>query len=175
MATEELRDRIRKEHLIFRTQPELADNDIKGLAHIFKAVAEDGGHFADVKSLQRVLKPLDLKLEDEILRKYAQYNRAGLLQMTEQGFIDAIKYKLHSKKFLEPDCRYGFDLLDNEKEGHINKQSVERLCSARSREAVEDDMVEEMFQEGDKDEDGKIDWNDFLFHMRNTNILSKIN
>ena len=35
-------------------------------------------------------------------------------------------------------------------------------------------MVEEMFQEGDKDEDGKIDWNDFLFHMRNTNILSKV-
>ncbi|XP_075254750.1 uncharacterized protein LOC142346129 [Convolutriloba macropyga] len=172
MATEELRDRIRKDYLIFRPQPELDSNDIKQLSKVFRTVAEEGGQLADVRSLQKVLQPLG----NCSTIWYSHYNRTGLLQMTEQSFIDAMKFKFHSKKFYEDDCKYGFELVDSESEGHINKKSIERLCSARSREEqVEEDMVDEMLQEGDKDEDGIINWNDFLFHMRNTNILSKTN
>lgn len=179
MATEELRDRIRKDHLIFRPQPELGNDDITFLTQIFEDVAELGGQFADVKSLQKVLTPLDLKLDDPILKKYAHYNRSGLLQMTLGSFIDAVKYKLHSKKFFEEDCKYGFRLLDAESKGYLEEDEIGRLCSARSRQEeghlVSEELVHEMLQEGDKDEDGKINWNDFLFHMRSTNILSKTN
>ena len=64
-----------------------------------------------------ILISLDLKLEEAILKKYSHYNRTGLLQMTEQSFIDAMKFKFHSKKFYEDDCKYGFELVDSESEG----------------------------------------------------------
>ncbi|KAM6571440.1 hypothetical protein CsatA_015520 [Cannabis sativa] len=145
----------------------LSDEEIAGLKEMFRMIDTDNSGqitFEELKSFGANLK------ESEIhhLMQSADFDNSGTIDYGE--FIAAT---FHFNKIDKEDhLLAAFSYFDREGSGYITQDALRR---AFEEFGIEDFHLEEMIQEIDQDNDGRIDYNEFVAMMQKDNAdLDKV-
>ncbi|KAK8967580.1 Calcium-dependent protein kinase 1 [Platanthera guangdongensis] len=143
----------------------LSEDEIAGLKEMFKMLDTDNSGqitFDELKvGLERV--GADLK-ESEIyaLMQAADVDNSGTIDYGE--FIAAT---VHLNKIEREDHLFAaFSYFDKDSSGYITRDELQRACEEFG---IQDLRLEEVIQEVDKDNDGRIDYNEFVEMMHKGN------
>ncbi|XP_065856129.1 calcium-dependent protein kinase 26-like [Euphorbia lathyris] len=143
----------------------LSEEEIAGLTEMFKMIDTDGSGQISFEELKVGLKKFGANLnESEIydLMQAADIDNSGTIDYGE--FIAAT---LHVNKVEKGDhLLAAFSYFDKDGSGYITLDELQQACIEFG---MEDIHLEEMMQEIDQDNDGRIDYNEFVAMMRKGN------
>ncbi|KAK4834506.1 hypothetical protein QYF36_023968 [Acer negundo] len=143
----------------------LSDEEIAGLKEMFKMIDTDGSGQITFEELKVGLKKFGANLdESEIydLMKAADIDNSGTIDYGE--FVAAT---LHLNKFEREDHLFAaFSYFDRDGSGYITADEIQRACEEFG---IEDVRLEDMIGEVDQDNDGRIDYNEFVAMMQKGN------
>ncbi|OAY43028.1 calcium-dependent protein kinase 26 [Manihot esculenta] len=140
----------------------LSEEEIAGLTEMFKMIDTDGSGQITFEELKVGLKRFGANLNDsEIydLMQAADIDNSGTIDYGE--FIAAT---LHLNKVEKEDHLFAaFSYFDKDGSGYITLDELQQACSEFG---MEDVQLEEMIREVDQDNDGRIDYNEFVDMMQ---------
>ncbi|XP_057980729.1 calcium-dependent protein kinase 1-like [Malania oleifera] len=143
----------------------LSEEEIAGLKEIFKMIDTDNSGQITFEELKAGLKSFGANLkESEIydLMHAADIDNSGTIDYGE--FIAAT---LHLNKIERQDHLFAaFSYFDKDGSGYITPDELQQACEEFG---LEDVRIEEMIQEVDQDNDGRIDYNEFVAMMQKGN------
>lgn len=143
----------------------LSEEEIAGLKEMFKMIDTDNSGYITFEELKAGLKRFGANLnESEIhnLMKAADVDNNGTIEHGE--FIAAT---LHLNKIYKEDNLFrAFSFFDKDGSGYITQDELQIACQ---HFGIEDAHLEEMIQEVDQNNDGQIDYNEFVNMMQQGN------
>ncbi|KAI3443353.1 hypothetical protein Pfo_000018 [Paulownia fortunei] len=143
----------------------LSEEEIAGLREMFKTIDTDNSGYITFEELKTGLKRFGANLnESEIhdLMKAADVDNSGTIDYGE--FIAAT---LHLNKIEKDDHLFkAFSYFDKDGSGYITRDELQRACEEFG---IEDSHLEEIIQEADQNNDGRIDYNEFVAMMQKGN------
>ncbi|KAJ7970646.1 putative Calcium-dependent protein kinase [Quillaja saponaria] len=143
----------------------LSEEEIAGLKELFKMIDTDNSGQITFEELKAGLKRVGANLkESEIydLMQAADVDNNGTIDYGE--FIAAT---LHLNKIEREDHLFAaFSYFDKDGSGYITQDELEQACEEFG---IEDVRLEEMIREVDQDNDGRIDYNEFVAMMQKGN------
>ncbi|XP_060196602.1 calcium-dependent protein kinase 26-like [Lycium barbarum] len=143
----------------------LSEEEIAGLKEMFKMIDTDNSGQITFNELKIGLKKFGANLnESEIhdLMKAADIDNSGTIDYGE--FVAAM---LHANKIEKEDYLFAaFSYFDKDGSGYITSDELQKACEEFG---IEDVHLEEMIQEADQDNDGRIDYNEFVAMMHKGN------
>ncbi|KAI4348853.1 hypothetical protein L6164_009523 [Bauhinia variegata] len=143
----------------------LCEEEIAGLKEMFKMIDTDNSGQITLEELKIGLKRFGANLnESEIydLMQAADVDNSGTIDYGE--FIAAT---LHLNKVEREDHLYAaFSYFDRDGSGYITQDELQRACEEFG---IEDAQSEEMIREADQNNDGRIDYNEFVAMMQRGN------
>ncbi|KAJ6892676.1 calcium-dependent protein kinase 1-like [Populus alba x Populus x berolinensis] len=146
----------------------LSEEEIAGLREMFKMIDTDGSGHITFEELKAGLKRFGANLkESEIydLMHAADVDNSGTIDYGE--FIAAT---LHLNKIERDDHLFAaFSYFDKDGSGYITPDELQKACEEFGWEDV---RLEEMIREVDQDNDGRIDYNEFVAMMQKGNVAS---
>ncbi|KAF8005628.1 hypothetical protein BT93_K0033 [Corymbia citriodora subsp. variegata] len=145
----------------------LSDEEIAGLKEMFKMIDADNSGQITFEELKVGLKRVGANLkESEIydLMQAADVDNSGTIDYGE--FIAAM---LHLNKIEREDHLFAaFNYFDKDGSGYITQDELQQACEEFG---IEDVRLEEMIKEIDQDNDGRIDYNEFVAMMQQGNAV----
>ncbi|KAM7264612.1 hypothetical protein ACFE04_002295 [Oxalis oulophora] len=148
----------------------LSEEEIAGLKEMFKMIDADNSGQITFDELKVGLKRAGANLkESEIydLMQAADVDNSGTIDYGE--FIAAT---LHLNKIEREDHLFAaFSYFDKDGSGYITADELQQACEEFG---VEDVRLEEMIQEVDQDNDGRIDYNEFVAMMHKGSFMGPI-
>ncbi|KAL5545665.1 hypothetical protein UlMin_005352 [Ulmus minor] len=143
----------------------LSEEEIAGLKQMFKMIDTDNSGQITFEELKAGLKRFGANLnESEIyhLMHAADIDNSGTIDYGE--FIAAT---LHLNKVDKEDyLSTAFSYFDKDGSGYITQDELQQACEEFG---IEDFHLEEMIREADQDNDGRIDYNEFVAMMHRGN------
>ncbi|KAK6929009.1 EF-hand domain [Dillenia turbinata] len=143
----------------------LSEEEIAGLKEMFKMIDTDNSGQITFEELKVGLKRVGANLkESEIydLMQAADVDNSGTIDYGE--FIAAT---LHLNKIEREDYLFAaFSYFDKDGSGYITADELQQACEEFG---IEDIRLEEMICEVDQDNDGRIDYNEFVAMMQKGN------
>ncbi|KAJ8574165.1 hypothetical protein K7X08_025970 [Anisodus acutangulus] len=143
----------------------LSEEEIAGLKEMFKMIDTDNSGQITFDELKIGLKKFGANLnESEIhhLMKAADIDNSGTIDYGE--FVAAM---LHANKIEKEDYLFAaFSYFDKDGSGYITADELQKACEEFG---IEDVHLEEILQEADQDNDGRIDYNEFVAMMHRGN------
>ncbi|GLT88409.1 hypothetical protein SLE2022_064360 [Rubroshorea leprosula] len=143
----------------------LSEEEIAGLKEMFKMIDTDNSGQITFEELKAGLKRFGADLnESEFLdlMNAADIDNSGTIDYEE--FIAAT---LHLNKVEREDHLFAaFSYFDKDGSGYITQDELQRACQEFG---IEDVHLEEMIREVDQDNDGRIDYNEFVAMMQKGN------
>ncbi|KAK6126533.1 hypothetical protein DH2020_039723 [Rehmannia glutinosa] len=143
----------------------LSEEEIAGLKEMFKMIDTDNSGNITFEELKAGLKRCGANLnESEIydLMKAADVDNSGTIDYGE--FIAAT---LHLNKIEKEDHLFrAFSYFDKDGSGYITQDELQKACEEFG---IEDSHLEEMIREVDQNNDGRIDYNEFVAMMQKGN------
>uniref|UniRef100_A0A2P2NKV3 non-specific serine/threonine protein kinase n=1 Tax=Rhizophora mucronata TaxID=61149 RepID=A0A2P2NKV3_RHIMU len=143
----------------------LSEEEIAGLKEMFEAIDTDNSGQITFEELKVGLKRFGANLnESEIydLMQAADIDNSGTIDCGE--FIAAT---LHFNKAQREDHLFAaFSYFDKDGSGYITLDELQQACNEFG---MEDVHLEEMIREVDQDNDGRIDYNEFVAMMQKGN------
>ncbi|URE20254.1 hypothetical protein MUK42_10414 [Musa troglodytarum] len=143
----------------------LSEDEIAGLKEMFKMIDTDNSGQITFEELKVGLERVGAKLkESEIyaLMQAADVDNSGTIDYDE--FIAAT---LHLNKIEKEDHLFAaFQYFDKDGSGYITADELQQACEEFG---MEDVRLEEMIREADQDNDGRIDYNEFVAMMQKGN------
>ncbi|KAH7514348.1 hypothetical protein FEM48_Zijuj11G0079600 [Ziziphus jujuba var. spinosa] len=140
----------------------LSEEEIAGLKEMFKSIDTDNSGQITFEELKVGLKRYGANLkESEIydLMQAADVDNSGTIDYGE--FVAAT---LHLNKIEREDHLFAaFSYFDKDGSGYITQDELQQACEEFG---IEDFRLEEMIQEVDQDNDGRIDYNEFVAMMQ---------
>ncbi|KAK3228559.1 hypothetical protein Dsin_000440 [Dipteronia sinensis] len=144
----------------------LSEEEIAGLKEMFKMIDADNSGQITYEELKAGLKRVGANLkESEIydLMQAADVDNSGTIDYGE--FIAAT---LHLNKIEREDHLFAaFSYFDKDGSGYITPDELQQACEEFG---IEDVRLEEMIREVDQDNDGRIDYNEFVAMMQKGNV-----
>ncbi|MED6200561.1 Mitogen-activated protein kinase cpk1 [Stylosanthes scabra] len=144
----------------------LSEEEIAGLKEMFKMIDTDNSGQITFEELKAGLKRVGANLkESEIydLMQAADVDNSGTIDYGE--FIAAT---LHLNKIEREDHLFAaFSYFDKDGSGYITQDELQQACDEFG---IEDARLEEIIKEIDQDNDGRIDYNEFVAMMQNGNL-----
>ncbi|KAE8670640.1 Calcium-dependent protein kinase 2 [Hibiscus syriacus] len=144
----------------------LSEEEIAGLKEMFKMIDTDNSGQITFEELKAGLKRVGANLkESEIydLMQAADVDNNGTIDYGE--FVAAT---LHLNKIEREDHLFAaFSYFDKDGSGYITPDELQQACEEFG---IEDVRLEEMIREVDQDNDGRIDYNEFVAMMQGGNI-----
>nr|XP_043609148.1 calcium-dependent protein kinase 26-like [Erigeron canadensis] len=139
----------------------LSEEEIAGLKQMFKMIDTDNSGYITFEELKDGLKSFGANLEEsEIydLMQAADIDNNGIIEYEE--FVAAT---LHLNKVYKEDSLYAaFSYFDKDGSGYITLNEIQQSCNELG---IEDTQVEEIIKEADLNNDGHIDYNEFVAMM----------
>ncbi|CAA6658453.1 unnamed protein product [Spirodela intermedia] len=130
----------------------LSEDEIAGLKEMFKMIDTDNSGQITYEELKTGLERVGAKLKESEI--YALM----------QAFIAAT---LHLNKVEREDHLYAaFQYFDKDGSGYITQDEIQKACEEFG---IEDVKLEDMIQDVDQDNDGRIDYNEFVAMMQKGN------
>ncbi|EFJ22408.1 calcium dependent protein kinase 1 [Selaginella moellendorffii] len=140
----------------------LSEEEIAGLKEMFKMMDTDNSGSITFDELKAGLERVGSNLvESEIrdLMAAADVDNSGTIDYKE--FITAT---LHLNKIeREEHLLAAFAYFDKDNSGYITKDELQQVCAENH---MGDEVIEEMMREADQDNDGRIDYSEFVTMMR---------
>ncbi|CAN4113917.1 unnamed protein product [Withania somnifera] len=147
----------------------LSTEEIAGLKEMFKMIDTDNSGNITLEELKKGLERVGANLKDsEItsLMQAADTDNSGTIDYGE--FIAAM---LHLNKIQEEDHMYAaFSYFDQDGSGYITKDELQQACEKFGMSNI---PIEELMREVDQDNDGRIDYNEFVAMMQDTGFGEK--
>ncbi|CAH9127727.1 unnamed protein product [Cuscuta epithymum] len=147
----------------------LSEEEIAGLKEMFKMIDADSSGHISLEELKRGLETAGANLKDsEIysLMQAADIDNSGTIDYGE--FIAAM---LHMNKIQKEDHMYAaFSYFDKDGSGYITHDELQQACE---KFGLADVPIEEIIYEVDQDNDGRIDYNEFVAMMQDTGFGGK--
>ncbi|KAF5473969.1 hypothetical protein F2P56_005915 [Juglans regia] len=148
----------------------LSEEEIAGLKEMFKVIDADNSGQITFEELKHGLERFGANLnESEIhdLMHAADVDNSGTIDYDE--FIAAT---LHLNKIERDHLFAAFSYFDKDSSGYITQDELQQACEEFG---IEDSHLEEMIREVDQDNDGRIDYDEFVAMMEkgNTNLGKK--
>ncbi|KAK4346130.1 hypothetical protein RND71_036306 [Anisodus tanguticus] len=142
----------------------LSGEEIAGLKQMFKMIDADNSGHITVEELKKGLEKVGANLKDsEInsLMQAADMDNSGTIDYGE--FIAAM---LHLNKVQKEDHMYAaFSYFDQDGSGYITQEELQQACEKFGLSNI---PMEELMREVDQDNDGRIDYNEFVAMMQDT-------
>ncbi|GAB4836209.1 Mitogen-activated protein kinase cpk1 [Ancistrocladus abbreviatus] len=146
----------------------LSEEEIAGLKEMFKMIDTDNSGQITYEELKAGLEKVGANLkESEIydLMQAADVDNSGTIDYGE--FIAAT---LHLNKIEKEDYLFAaFSYFDKDGSGYITADELQQACEEFG---IEDVRLEEMIREVDQDNDGTIDYNEFVAMMQKGNPVA---
>ncbi|XP_048127900.1 calcium-dependent protein kinase 17-like, partial [Rhodamnia argentea] len=140
----------------------LSEEEIAGLKEMFKMIDTDNSGYITFEELKTGLRRFGANLnESEMLdlMKAADIDNSGTIDYGE--FVAAT---LHLNKVEKEDHLFAaFSYFDRDGSGYITQDELQQACEEFG---IKDVRLEEMIQEVDQDNDGRIDYNEFVAMMQ---------
>ncbi|KAI7753186.1 hypothetical protein M8C21_030921 [Ambrosia artemisiifolia] len=140
----------------------LSEEEIAGLKQMFKMIDTDNSGNITFEELKIGLKNFGANLEEyqiHDLMKAADINNNGIIDYEE--FVAAT---LHLNKVYKEDSIYAaFSYFDKDGSGYITVNEVQQSCKELG---IDDAQIDEIIKEVDLNNDGRIDYNEFLAMMQ---------
>ncbi|KAL2539859.1 Calcium-dependent protein kinase 1 [Abeliophyllum distichum] len=148
----------------------LSEEEIAGLKEMFKMIDADNSGQITFEELKAGLKRVGANLkESEIydLMQAADVDNSGTIDYGE--FIAAT---LHLNKIEREDHLFAaFSYFDKDGSGYITPDELQEACEEFG---IEESRIEEMIQDVDQDNDGRIDYNEFVTMMQKGNPITGV-
>lgn len=145
----------------------LSEEEIAGLKEMFKMIDADNSGQITFEELKAGLKRVGANLkESEIydLMQAADVDNSGTIDYGE--FIAAT---MHLNKIEREDHLFAaFSYFDKDGSGYITPDELQQACEEFG---IEDVRLEEMIREVDQDNDGRIDYNEFVAMMQKGTVV----
>lgn len=140
----------------------LSEEEIDGLKEQFKKIDKDNSGAITFDELKDGLRRVDSKIREseiEDLMHAADVDESGTIDYTE--FVAAT---LHLNKLeREENLASAFAYFDKDSSGYITIDELQQACKELG---LSDHHLEEMIKEIDQDDDGQIDYGEFVAMMR---------
>uniref|UniRef100_A0A1S4DR54 Calcium-dependent protein kinase 20-like n=2 Tax=Nicotiana TaxID=4085 RepID=A0A1S4DR54_TOBAC len=147
----------------------LSEEEIAGLKEMFKMIDTDNSGNITLEELKKGLERVGADLMDsEIvsLMQAADIDNSGTIDYGE--FIAAM---LHLNKIQKEDHMYAaFSYFDEDGSGYITQDELQKACD---KFGLSDIPIEELMREVDQDNDGYIDYSEFVAMMQDTGFGEK--
>ncbi|KAK6126447.1 hypothetical protein DH2020_039835 [Rehmannia glutinosa] len=147
----------------------LSEEEIAGLKEMFKMIDVDNSGYITLEELKKGLERVGANLKDsEIvgLMQAADFDNSGTIDYGE--FVAAM---LHLNKVHKEDHMYAaFSYFDKDGSGFITRDELQQACA---QFGLEDVHLDEIIREADQDNDGRIDYNEFVAMMEDTGFGRK--
>ncbi|BAT96153.1 calcium-dependent protein kinase 1 [Vigna umbellata] len=144
----------------------LSEEEIAGLKEMFKMIDADNSGQITFEELKAGLKRVGANLnESEIydLMQAADIDNSGTIDYGE--FLAAT---LHRNKIEREDNLFAaFSYFDKDGSGYITQEELQQACDEFG---IKDVRLEEIIKEIDEDNDGRIDYNEFVAMMQKGNL-----
>ncbi|KAK9289335.1 hypothetical protein L1049_007490 [Liquidambar formosana] len=142
----------------------LSEEEIAGLKEMFKMIDTDGSGHITLEELKVGLEKVGANLKDsEIngLMQAADIDNSGTIDYGE--FVAAM---LNLNKVQREDHMYAaFSYFDKDGSGYITQDELQQACE---KFGLEDVHLEEIIREVDQDNDGRIDYSEFVAMMQDS-------
>nr|AEY99980.1 calcium-dependent protein kinase [Nicotiana tabacum] len=147
----------------------LSEEEIAGLKEMFKMIDTDYSGNITLEELKKGLERVGADLKDsEIvsLMQAAAFDNSGTIDYGE--FLAAM---LHLNKIQKEDHMYAaFSYFDEDGSGYITQDKLQKACD---KFGLSDIPIEELMREVDQDNDGRIDYSEFVAMMQDTGFGEK--
>ncbi|CAI8602316.1 unnamed protein product [Vicia faba] len=147
----------------------LSEEEIAGLKEMFKMIDTDNSGQITLEELKNGLERVGSVLKDsEItwLMQAADIDNSGTIDYGE--FIAAM---LHLNKVQKEDHLFAaFNYFDKDGSGYITKDELQQACQ---QFGLQEDHLDDIIREADKDNDGRIDYSEFVAMMQDTGFGKK--
>lgn len=149
----------------------LSEDEIAGLKEMFKMIDTDNSGQITFEELKAGLERVGANMEESeiyALMQAADVDNSGTIDYGE--FIAAT---LHLNKIEREDHLFAaFSYFDKDSSGYITRDELQQACEEFG---IEDIRLEDIIQEVDQDNDGRIDYNEFvaMMQMGNTGFGKK--
>ncbi|XP_060177133.1 calcium-dependent protein kinase 20-like [Lycium barbarum] len=147
----------------------LSGEEIAGLKEMFKMIDADNSGHITLEELKTGLEKVGANLKDsEIvsLMQAADIDNSGTIDYGE--FIAAM---LHLNKIQKEDHMYAaFSYFDEDGSGYITKDELQNACDKFGLSNI---PIDELMREVDQDNDGRIDYSEFVAMMQDTGFGEK--
>ncbi|KAL9399795.1 hypothetical protein Peur_008756 [Populus x canadensis] len=142
----------------------LSEEEIAGLKEMFKMIDADNSGHITLEELKTGLEKVGANTKDSEI--------AGLMQAADvdnNGTIDYGEFvaaMLHLNKIEKEDHLYAaFSYFDQDGSGYITKDELQHACE---KFGLGDVQLDEIIREVDQDDDGRIDYSEFVAMMQDT-------
>ncbi|XP_011047130.1 PREDICTED: calcium-dependent protein kinase 20-like [Populus euphratica] len=142
----------------------LSEEEIAGLKEMFKMIDADNSGHITLEELKTGLEKVGADTKDSEI--------AGLMQAADvdnSGTIDYGEFvaaMLHLNKIEKEDHLYAaFSYFDQDGSGYITKDELQQACE---KFGLGDVQLDEIIHEVDQDDDGRIDYSEFVAMMQDT-------
>lgn len=144
----------------------LSEEEIAGLKEMFRMIDTDNSGQITFEELKEGLKKFGTSLEEseiQHLMQAADVDNSGAIDYGE--FIAAM---LHLNRLEREDhLLTAFSYFDKDGSGYITREELQQACQEFG---VDDIHLEEIIKEADQDNDGLIDYNEFVAMMQRGNV-----
>ncbi|XP_051132338.1 calcium-dependent protein kinase 20-like [Andrographis paniculata] len=142
----------------------LSEEEIAGLREMFKMIDVDNSGHITLEELKRGLERVGANIKDsdiEDLMQAADVDNSGTIDYAE--FVAAM---LHLNKIQREDHLFAaFSYFDKDGSGYITKDELQQACE---QFGLGDAHLDEIISEVDKDNDGRIDYSEFVDMMQDS-------
>ena len=151
-----------KKLVLFFVASRLSESEINDLKEVFKAFDKDNDGQINYNEFEQGLKQLKCdKLNDKEIHNYF-----SAIDTDKNGKIDYTEFlaaTLEQKTVLKEERLYeAFSMLDKDHNGKITKDEI---MSVLKLEPSDDKFIKELIKNADKNDDGVIDYKEFLEFM----------
>ncbi|KAH6762113.1 calcium-dependent protein kinase 20 [Perilla frutescens var. hirtella] len=148
----------------------LSEEEIAGLKEMFKMIDVDNSGHITLEELKKGLSRVGANLKDseiENLMQAADFDNSGTIDYRE--FVAAM---LHLNKVQKEDHIYAaFSFFDKDGSGYITRDELQQVCE---QFGIADVHLDDIIREVDKDNDGRIDYSEFVAMMQDSTFGSKV-
>ncbi|CAM9001628.1 unnamed protein product [Rhodiola kirilowii] len=146
----------------------LSEEEIAGLKEMFKMIDADNSGQITLEELKVGLEKVGSKLKDseiQNLMQAADIDNSGTIDYKE--FVAAM---LHLNKVHQEDHLYAaFSYFDKDGSGYITHEELQQACETFG---LQDTDLDEIIREVDQDNDGRIDYSEFVAMMQEGKKIS---
>ncbi|KAI4300613.1 hypothetical protein L6164_033969 [Bauhinia variegata] len=140
----------------------MSEEEIAGLKEMFKMIDTDNSGQITLEELKSGLQRVGAYLKDseiDSLMEAADIDNSGTIDYAE--FIAAM---LHLNKIQKEDHLYAaFAYFDKDGSGYITRDELQQACE---KFGLKDVHLDDIIREADRDNDGRIDYNEFVAMMQ---------
>eukprot|EP01006_Ploeotia_vitrea_P029924 TRINITY_DN62384_c0_g1_i1.p1 TRINITY_DN62384_c0_g1~~TRINITY_DN62384_c0_g1_i1.p1 ORF type:complete len:184 (+),score=97.51 TRINITY_DN62384_c0_g1_i1:39-590(+) len=150
-------------------RPELTDEQKQEVKEAFDLFDTDKSGSIDYHELKVAMRALGFDVRKaEVLKLMKEYDRKETGQIDYADFVDIMTTKM-SERDPQEEIRKAFSLFDDDNSGAISLKNLRRVARELG-EVLNDDELQAMIDEFDKNADGEIDEAEFMAIMQQTSI-----